>query len=80
MSRDTVESACCQFRISFRATYAFEVEAPSQKQQESPKRYSFDYQVQTPVLKRDGASNLQRPLMTTVDRFVIVKPGIFVES
>lgn len=57
-----------------RATYAFEVENPVQKAAEVPQRYSFDYQIQTPVVQSE-ASTLQG-LLSQVDKVVVQKQGM----
>lgn len=61
--------------VIFRATYAFEVQAPVQKPEEQPKRYSFDYQIQTPVVAK-SPSTLEG-LLAHVDKVVVQKPGKF---
>lgn len=58
----------------FRATYGFEVQNPVQEAAEVPPRYSFDYLVQTPVIKSDS-STLQG-LSAHVDRVVVQRQGM----
>lgn len=57
----------------FRATYGFEVQNPVQELAEVPQRYSFDYQVQTPVIKSDPAT--LQGLSAHVDRVVVQRQG-----
>lgn len=63
---------CC------RDTYGFEVQNPVQKEIEVPQRYSFDYQIQTPVVKSEP-STLQG-LLAHVDRVVVQKQGMISDS
>lgn len=65
-------------RLCFRATYGFEVQNPVEKVAEVPQRYSFDYQVQTPVVKSEP-STLQG-LSAHVDRVVVQNQGTISDS